>query len=76
MGPGLATNYWFGFLRVLVQSEDDQSDDANSGVGLRQKLRDYCFNRMADGGDHECFDKIILLLPNTCDFQPENLQQV
>jgi len=76
LGPGLATNYWFGFLRVLVQSEDDQSDDANSGVGLRQKLRDYCFTRMADAGDHECFDKIILLLPNTCDFQPENLQQV
>ena len=72
----MATNYWFGFLRVLVQSEDDQSDDANSGVGLRQKLREYVTNRMGVGGDHEYFDKIILLLPNSCEFQPETLQQV
>jgi len=83
LGPGLATNYWFGFLRVLVQSEDDQSDNSMdddrvsvSGVGLRQKLREYVTNRMGVGGDHEYFDKIILLLPNSCEFQPETLQQV
>lgn len=60
LGPGIATNYWFGFLKVLLQSSDDNDNH------IKTKIENYC-DEIAYT-THECYGKVILFLQNDCNF--------
>ena len=60
LGPGIATNYWFGFLKVLLQSSDDNDNH------IKTKIENYCDEITYT--NHECYGKVILFLQNDCNF--------
>ena len=62
LGPGIATNYWFGFLKVLLQSSDENH--------IKTKIENYC-NKNAYI-NHECYGKVILFLQNDCNFSHDS----
>ena len=66
LGPGLATNYWFGFLQTVLMSEEE-------GEGLETKLRGY-MDQHFYSDQHHCHDTIILLLPSNCNFDSNSLE--
>ena len=62
LGPGIATNYWFGFLKVLLQSSDENH--------IKTKIENYC-NKNAYT-NHKCYGKVILFLQNDCKFNHDS----
>jgi len=64
LGPGLAINYWYGFLETVLKDNEDEDD-------IQTKLRRE-FEGCPDRNLHIFYDKIILLLPSTCEYQPDN----
>ena len=58
LGPGLATNYWFGFLKILLQSSDENH--------IRSKIDKYCSSCYPT--NYEVYGKIILFLQHDCNF--------
>ena len=68
LGPGLATNYWYGLLQTLMLEDDD----------IDSLLTDYLRHHKLDaaGDNHMCYDKLILLIPDNCHFNSDKLQQV
>lgn len=62
LGPGIATNYWFGFLKILLQSSEDNH--------IRTKIENYCYKNTYT--NHETYGKIILFLQNDCNFSHDS----
>lgn len=62
LGPGIATNYWFGFLKILLQSSEDNH--------IRTKIENYCSKNTYT--NHETYGKIILFLQNDCNFSHDS----
>ena len=67
VGPGIATNYWFGFLRILLMSSDDETDSTDH---IRAKIRDYCLRKNLT--NQEIYGKIILFLQRDCNFNHDS----
>jgi len=70
LGPGLATNYWFGFLQTVLLSDDVSDGD---GLNIREKLVEY-HDQHHYPDQHLCSDKIVILIQTNCDFHPDTLQ--
>ena len=62
LGPGIATNYWFGFLKILLQSSEDNH--------IRTKIENYCSKNSYT--NYETYGKIILFLQNDCNFSHDS----
>ena len=62
LGPGIATNYWFGFLKILLQSSEDNH--------IRTKIENYCFRNSYT--NYESYGKIILFLQHDCNFNHDS----
>ena len=49
LGPGLATNYWFGYLKWICAArdgdDDDEEDDDDNNVGDDEEDTDDEFDR-------------------------------
>jgi len=62
LGPGIATNYWFGFLKILLHSSEDNH--------IRTKIENYCFKNSYT--NYESYGKIILFLQHDCNFNHDS----
>ena len=61
LGPGLAASYWFGFLQILLRSEDVRENRQTIDV----KMREFCQSENLTGTHH---DKIFLFISENCNF--------
>jgi len=62
LGPGLAANYFHGFLQVLLHCELVVYEYVNT---IEAKMTEFCQNIHYEGARH---DKMFIILPRTCKF--------
>ena len=62
LGPGLAANYYNGFLQVLLHSELGDYEYTNT---IQAKMAEFCQKVQFEGA---WYDKILIILPKNCKF--------
>lgn len=74
LGPGLATNYWFGFLTWMMKGLKESMDIAQGaledGDELGEEIEEEggMIGRLANTENFRIFKKLIILLPSSCSF--------